>query len=62
MFLINKNKSDDKNKIRERKDQSQRIAERIEIRSRSFDSGALQIRKKMLAEMGKARSSGSWCT
>ena len=61
VFLINENKSDDKNNKR-KKNQSQRIAERIEIRSRSSDSGALQIRKKMLAEMGKTRSSGSGCT
>ena len=41
---------------------SQRIAERIEIRSRSSDSSALQNRKKTLAEKGKARSSGSGST
>ena len=61
MFLINENKRDDKNNKR-KKNQSQRIAERIEIRSRSSDSGALQIRKEMLTEMGKARSSGFGCT
>ena len=61
VFFINENRSDVKNNKR-KKNQSQRIAERIEIRSISSDSGALQIRKKMLARMGKARSSGSGCT
>ena len=41
-----------------KKIQNQHISEGIEIRGRSFDSGALQIRNNMLAEMGKVRNSG----
>ena len=58
MFLINENRSGIKNNKRE-KNQNQRIAERTEVRGINSDSDALQIRKKMLAGLRKARGSRS---
>ena len=49
VFLINENKSYDKNNKIE-KNHNQRIAEIGD--NRSSDSGALQVKKKMLTEKG----------